>query len=105
MQTRLPSCREVAENLESIRGAAQVWINPEETWQKKVSLLHLYKSHCPKNPFYARWTLTIIKLVLTVEQILADTSRVLPRSQRLFDALDHGAEVTERLEDLHVLVW
>lgn len=53
----------------------------------------------------ALWTLTIIKLVLTVEQILADTSRVLPCSQRLFDALDHGAEVTERLEDLHVLVW
>lgn len=36
-------------------------------------------------------TLTIIKLVMTVEQIFADTCRVLPRAQRLFDALDDGA--------------
>lgn len=48
VQTSLPSCREVTENLESISGAAQVRINPEETWQpdvKKASLFHLYKSY------------------------------------------------------------
>lgn len=51
------------------------------------------RSFGKKNPD-THWTLTIIKLVLTVEQILADASWVLPRPQRLFNALDHSAEVT-----------
>lgn len=39
MQTSLPSCCKVTENLESVRGAAQVWINPEKTWQPDVKKL------------------------------------------------------------------
>lgn len=37
--------------------------------------------------------LTIFELVTTVQQILADTSRVLPCAQWLFDALNYTAQI------------
>lgn len=50
-------------------------------------------------------TLTIAKLVMTIKQVFADTSWILPCAQRLFDALNHTAKVMQSLQYLHIMVW
>lgn len=41
---------------------------------------------------------------MTVQQVFTDTGRVLSCAQRLFDALNHAAQVMQRLEDFRILV-
>lgn len=63
----------------------------------------------PASPFSTRYqldeSLTVFEFVPTVQQIFADASRVLPGAQRLFDALDHTAQIMQGLQDLRALVW
>lgn len=47
-------------------------------------IFNLHVKQCIKPP-------TIMEFLTTVQQILTDTSRALPRSQRLFEPFDDGA--------------
>lgn len=49
--------------------------------------------------------LTVFHLVLTVQKVFTDTSRVLLRAKRLLDALNHTAQVMQGLKDVCVLLW
>lgn len=70
----------------------------------------MYTSTCAlgcltKKSCYVDQSLTIFELVLTVQQVFTDASRVLSCAQRLFDALYHAAQITQSLQYLCILVW
>lgn len=77
VQTSLPPCSEVAEDLDGIRSTSQVWVDPEPP---------------------------VRELVLTVQQVFTEAGRVLTRSERFLYALKHTAQVAKGLEYLCVVV-
>lgn len=74
--------------------------------EKKEQMKKIYTILFKKLFIWAQCaTLTIFQFVLTVQKVFADTSRVVPGAQRLFDALNHVAQVSKGLKYLCILVW
>lgn len=78
-----------------------------EIGQKKISYCkyNLGLIPCQNQDISMYETLTIAKLVMTIEQVLADTSWIFSCTQRLFDAINHTTKVTQSLQYLHIMVW